>query len=138
MYDIFRLQYFSVYHTTCNCHQKEFECRLVIISFVDLPILISLNSLMYRGFVKVGVNANSMGVITPYQAQVQLLKSMLTSTDIEVNTVDQYQGRDKSVIIISFARTVTNVGDHNKKVRSETFLCKSAESFLFISNFQLV
>ena len=85
-----------------------------------------------------GVNANSMGVITPYQAQVQLLKSMLTSTDIEVNTVDQYQGRDKSVIIISFARTVTNVGDHNKKVRSETFLCKSAESFLFISNFQLV
>ncbi|XP_067945535.1 DNA replication ATP-dependent helicase/nuclease DNA2-like isoform X2 [Watersipora subatra] len=65
--------------------------------------------------IKAGIPADTIGVITPYQAQVQLLKAMLDPTDIEVNTVDQYQGRDKSVIVISFARTSTNTLDHSKK-----------------------
>ncbi|KAF6024176.1 DNA2 [Bugula neritina] len=63
--------------------------------------------------IQAGVAADSIGVITPYQAQVQLLKSMLSTSDVEVNTVDQYQGRDKSIIIISFART--EVSSNSKK-----------------------
>lgn len=60
-------------------------------------------------FCQVGVSIDDIGVITPYQQQVRLLRDTLKLvpglSNAEVNTVDQYQGRDKSVIIISFVRT---------------------------------
>ncbi len=47
-----------------------------------------------------------VGVIAPYREQVQLLKKTTTAKNIEVeiNTVDQYQGRDKDIIIFSCTR----------------------------------
>ena len=69
---------------------------------------------------------SSIGVITPYQAQVQLLKSSIgVSADIEVNTVDQYQGRDKSVIVISFARTTASSSNHRGGVSCEGQITES-------------
>jgi len=53
------------------------------------------------------VKRADIGVITPYRQQVKLLREGLRCgghSDVEVNTVDQYQGRDKAVIIISFVR----------------------------------
>jgi len=47
-------------------------------------------------------------VIAPFRAQVALLQKIATSDidkDVEVNTVDQYQGRDKDVIIFSCTKT---------------------------------
>ena len=71
-----------------------------------------------------GVAAADVGVIAVYNEQVRLIRDMLVTSsrrrhqqqqvdqredvvsdaDVEVNTVDQYQGRDKSVIIVSFVR----------------------------------
>lgn len=48
-----------------------------------------------------GVDSKMIGVIAPYALQVELLRKSiqhLFDADIEVNTVDQYQGRDKEVI----------------------------------------
>jgi DNA replication ATP-dependent helicase Dna2 len=47
-------------------------------------------------------------VIAPFRAQVALLRKMIANTtgkDVEVNTVDQYQGRDKDIIIFSCTKT---------------------------------
>lgn len=54
-----------------------------------------------------GVNGSVIGVIAPYVLQVELLKQLIGRADpsIEVNTVDQYQGRDKEIIIYSGTRT---------------------------------
>lgn len=46
-----------------------------------------------------------IGVISPYDDQVDLLKSRLNEKDLEVKTVDGFQGREKEVIIISFVRS---------------------------------
>ncbi len=51
---------------------------------------------------EIGVRKEWVGVITPYEDQVDLLRSKL---DVEVSTVDGYQGREKEVIIISFVRS---------------------------------
>lgn len=59
-----------------------------------------------------GLTGESIGVIAPYRAQVTLLKNEMLNVnpDIEVNTVDQYQGRDKEVIIYSCTKnTVAKV-----------------------------
>lgn len=51
------------------------------------------------------IHSKMIGVIAPYALQVDLLRTMIEEhidNDIEVNTVDQYQGRDKEVKINNF------------------------------------
>eukprot|EP01022_Parablepharisma_sp_SALTPOND_P033404 TRINITY_DN88663_c0_g1_i1.p11 TRINITY_DN88663_c0_g1~~TRINITY_DN88663_c0_g1_i1.p11 ORF type:complete len:173 (-),score=12.35 TRINITY_DN88663_c0_g1_i1:73-591(-) len=54
----------------------------------------------------------SIGVVSPYAAQVERLRNELTpltrkipSLDLEVSTIDGYQGREKDAIIISMVRS---------------------------------
>ncbi|MBB6062546.1 putative DNA helicase [Thermosipho japonicus] len=56
-----------------------------------------------KRFLKLGLNREFIGVITPYDDQVDLIKSF--NLGVEVNTVDGFQGREKEVIIISFVRS---------------------------------
>ncbi|OXU27176.1 hypothetical protein TSAR_005441 [Trichomalopsis sarcophagae] len=55
---------------------------------------------------KLGIDTQTIGVIAPYRVQVHLLRKVVPN-DIEVNTVDQYQGRDKSVIIYSCSKSIS-------------------------------
>ncbi|KFG55367.1 putative tRNA splicing endonuclease, partial [Toxoplasma gondii FOU] len=53
-----------------------------------------------------------VGVVTPYRQQVSLLQQLIAEDPVlslarerpEINTVDAFQGREKSIIIISFVR----------------------------------
>lgn len=65
---------------------------------------------------KAGCRAADIGVIAPYRQQLKSISSLLQGPAfkaLEVNTVDKYQGRDKSVIIVSFVRSNTegNLGE---------------------------
>lgn len=54
-----------------------------------------------------------MGIIAPYASQVKLLTKTIrllesecqSQTPFEVNTVDQYQGRDKDIVIFSCTKS---------------------------------
>jgi superfamily I DNA and/or RNA helicase len=49
-----------------------------------------------------------IGVITPYEAQTSLIKSMLRSeclSDVEAANIDGFQGREHEVIVVSLARS---------------------------------
>ncbi|XP_078060922.1 DNA replication ATP-dependent helicase/nuclease DNA2 [Mustelus asterias] len=58
---------------------------------------------------KVGCKPCNIGVIAPYRQQLKAISAVLMRdkafSAVEVNTVDKYQGRDKSVIIVSFVRS---------------------------------
>ena len=54
--------------------------------------------------IEMGVKEDWIGVITPYDDQVDLIRSLLGDA-IEVNTVDGYQGREKEVVVLSFVRS---------------------------------
>ncbi|KAM9971323.1 hypothetical protein ACTFIW_011300 [Dictyostelium discoideum] len=60
--------------------------------------------------IECGVKPNDIGVITPYNGQVKLLKSYLSKkySSMEIGTVDGFQGREKDVIIISMVRSNTD------------------------------
>ncbi|XP_053357959.1 DNA replication ATP-dependent helicase/nuclease DNA2 [Clarias gariepinus] len=65
---------------------------------------------------KAGCRASDIGVIAPYRQQLKAISTLLEEDSfraVEVNTVDKYQGRDKSVIIVSFVRSQTdgNLGE---------------------------
>ncbi|KAI0057300.1 P-loop containing nucleoside triphosphate hydrolase protein [Artomyces pyxidatus] len=58
--------------------------------------------------IQAGVTPGQIAVITPYQAQVTLLTSLLRplfGAHLEVGTVDGMQGREKEAIVISLVRS---------------------------------
>eukprot|EP01138_Halocafeteria_seosinensis_P009420 gb/GECG01009626.1/.p1 GENE.gb/GECG01009626.1/~~gb/GECG01009626.1/.p1 ORF type:complete len:1798 (+),score=229.80 gb/GECG01009626.1/:1-5394(+) len=69
------------------------------------------------GIALAGGDLSDVGVASPYRAQLRLLHQMFQGLsnkydlkgtrweDIEISTIDRFQGRDKSVIIMSFVRS---------------------------------
>ena len=53
---------------------------------------------------ELGLRPEWIGVITPYDDQRDLISSLLPE-EVEVKTVDGYQGREKEVIVLSFVRS---------------------------------
>ncbi|KAJ3746523.1 AAA domain-containing protein [Lentinula detonsa] len=61
-----------------------------------------------EGLVEAGVGPEHIAIITPYQAQVTLLTSLLRplyGTLLEIGTVDGMQGREKDAVVISLVRS---------------------------------
>ncbi len=46
-----------------------------------------------------------LGIISPYEQQVNQLKTSMGGTSVEIKTVDGFQGREKEIIIISLVRS---------------------------------
>uniref|UniRef100_A0A3P8SAI6 DNA replication ATP-dependent helicase/nuclease n=1 Tax=Amphiprion percula TaxID=161767 RepID=A0A3P8SAI6_AMPPE len=64
--------------------------------------------------IKAGCKPSDVGVIAPYRQQLKRISAVLQSsafTGVEVNTVDRYQGRDKSLIVLSFVRSTAEEGN---------------------------
>eukprot|EP00201_Polytomella_parva_P015800 CAMPEP_0175063766 /NCGR_PEP_ID=MMETSP0052_2-20121109/14946_1 /TAXON_ID=51329 ORGANISM="Polytomella parva, Strain SAG 63-3" /NCGR_SAMPLE_ID=MMETSP0052_2 /ASSEMBLY_ACC=CAM_ASM_000194 /LENGTH=244 /DNA_ID=CAMNT_0016330015 /DNA_START=75 /DNA_END=809 /DNA_ORIENTATION=- len=61
-----------------------------------------------RALMAAGIPPESIGVITPYNGQVRLLRELrpesLTSR-LEISTVDGFQGREKEAVVISAVRS---------------------------------
>ena len=54
------------------------------------------------------INPAQIAVVTPYAAQVRYLRSRLGDANLEIDTVDGFQGREKEAIVISLVRSNTN------------------------------
>ncbi|CAH8853781.1 unnamed protein product [Trichobilharzia szidati] len=61
------------------------------------------------------LDSKDIGIIAPYRAQVHLLKNIMKENlleDIEVNTVDQFQGRDKRWILLCLTNCPSMLRNH--------------------------
>ena len=60
-----------------------------------------------QAFIDAGVSPSDIAIITPYAAQVRLLRELQTVeiSPVEIGTVDGFQGREKEVVIISLVRS---------------------------------
>ena len=55
-----------------------------------------------------GIKQQKIGVISPWRSQLKVIHHQLNQvniSNIEVHTVDKYQGRDKDCIIVSLVRS---------------------------------
>jgi DNA replication ATP-dependent helicase Dna2 len=52
-----------------------------------------------------GVVPESIGVVSPFRAQVVLLRQMLDGTGVAVDTVERFQGGERDIMILSFVRS---------------------------------
>ena len=51
------------------------------------------------------VEPSQIAIIAPYAAQVRLLRERLDIRDLEIDTVDGFQGREKEVVILTMVRS---------------------------------
>lgn len=59
-----------------------------------------------RALLEAGVPARDLGVLTPYNAQVQRLRAALAGhEELEIGTVDALQGREKEAVVVSLVRS---------------------------------
>lgn len=62
-------------------------------------------SKLIRQALQLGLKPEDIGVISPYEDQIALMKRLFGNIEgLEIKTVDGFQGREKEVIIISFVR----------------------------------
>jgi predicted DNA helicase len=52
-----------------------------------------------------GLPPSDIAVITPYSAQVRLLRERLGKVEVEIDSVDGFQGREKEAVIVSLVRS---------------------------------
>uniref|UniRef100_A0A453CXH4 DNA replication ATP-dependent helicase/nuclease n=1 Tax=Aegilops tauschii subsp. strangulata TaxID=200361 RepID=A0A453CXH4_AEGTS len=74
---------------------------------VNNPTEAYIVSWITKQLLKRGVAQDEIGIITPYNAQVNLIRQQVDPL-VEVHTIDKYQGRDKDCIIVSFVRSSGN------------------------------
>jgi senataxin len=74
-----------------------------------------------------------IAVITPYKAQVRVLRSYLPSY-IEIMTADGSQGKEKDIVIISCVRSGGNIGFLNDKNRLNVMLTRSKNALYVFGN----
>lgn len=61
-----------------------------------------------RQLLAAGLDPRELAVITPYRAQAQWLREQLQDHgDVEVDTVDAFQGREKDAVLVSLVRSNT-------------------------------
>ncbi len=86
-----------------------------------------------------GVKASQTGVITPYKDQKELISRMV-SNDVEVNTVDGFQGREKEVIILSLVRSneEKRIGFLKDKRRLNVAITRARRKLIVVSDSKTV
>lgn len=95
-----------------------------------------LVALKVQALVAAGVAARDIGVITPYAAQVRLLRERIELPGLEIDSVDGFQGREKEVIVISFVRSNTRgeIGFLSDVRRTNVALTRARRKLLAIGD----
>lgn len=81
-------------------------------------------------------NNVSVAVIAPYKQQMLLLKELLIKTQVEVNTVDAFQGQERDVIYISLTRSNSDsvIGFLNDYRRMNVAMTRAKLKLVIVGN----
>ena len=93
-----------VFVDTSKC-QNKWERQRKDSTSRENPLEAQIVKNLVERFLKIGIKKEWIGVITPYDDQVDLISSYIGDEEVEVKSVDGYQGREKEVIILSFVRS---------------------------------
>lgn len=108
------------------------------ISFLNKNEADSVYSLVNR-FLKAGIEPNQIGVITPYKGQKDCIMALMWEPrfcEIEVASVDSFQGREKDFIIFSTVRSNRNgdIGFLNDHRRLNVALTRAKFGLIILGN----
>ena len=79
------------------------------------------------------LTAEELGVITPYQEQVQMLRRMLPE-NVECSTVEGFQGREKELILVSTVRAGGTLGSVSDRRRTNVTLTRARRGLIVVGH----
>ncbi|KAH8297060.1 hypothetical protein KR044_004312, partial [Drosophila immigrans] len=85
----------------------------------------------------VRVEQQDIGVVAPYAAQGRLLKELMYNQGymhVEVGTVENYQGREKNIIIATLVRSFASIGFMRDPRRLNVLLSRAKSLMILIGN----
>lgn len=88
-------------------------------------------------FRRLGIKDKDIGIISPYQDQIDLLENLLNwPEELEVKTVDGFQGREKEIIILTLVRSNTKkeIGFLEDKRRLNVALTRAKRKLIIIGD----
>ncbi|XP_049819386.1 DNA replication ATP-dependent helicase/nuclease DNA2 isoform X2 [Aethina tumida] len=85
----------------------DYDC----VNIYEAATVVKLVNAMLKG----GVPSGHIGVIATYRAQVAQISALLEITKVDVSTVDQFQGKDKKIIIYSCTKSKDNTNTKGNK-----------------------
>lgn len=92
--------------------------------------------------IQAGVKETDIAIVTPYSAQVALLASLLRINypEIEIGTVDGFQGREKEVVVVSLVRSnsTNEVGFLSEKRRLNVAMTRPKRQLCVIGDSETV
>lgn len=110
--------------------------------FNDMEVMIAKKHV--ESLLNLNVKPEFIGIISPYNAQVSLLKRTLHKESkfesIEISTVDGFQGREKEIIIISLVRSNDNndVGFLRDKRRLNVAMTRPKRQLCIIGDLEML
>jgi len=84
--------------------ERKFERIRAESTSKENPFEVEIVKSILEKMFEAGIKKEWVGVITPYDDQLDLLRKNLEEL-VEINTVDGFQGREKEIILISFVRS---------------------------------
>ncbi|KAM7261719.1 hypothetical protein ACFE04_020796 [Oxalis oulophora] len=99
---------------TCNLNKEQRHCVEMILDCHGAPTFAIYGP---PGTETADLNETDIGVITPYHQQVLKIRQVLEAYgfhDIKVGSVEQFQGQEKEVIIVSTVRSTIKHNDFDK------------------------
>jgi DNA replication ATP-dependent helicase Dna2 len=98
----------------------------------------TLTAQLVLSFLGIGVPAREIGVITLYRSQLALMRRLFkvagVSSEVEIDSADRFQGRDKECVVLSMVRSNDSgiVGDLLKDWRRVNVALTRARSKLIV------
>lgn len=91
---------------------------------------------LVRQLTEAGVAPEQIAVIAPYAAQVRLLRNRLEDAQLEIDTVDGFQGREKEVVLLTMVRSneVQEIGFLADTRRTNVALTRAKRSLIMVGD----
>ena len=112
-----------------NNKEKHLNDSKSFVNMVEANICLEL----VNKYLEKGVKEEQIGIISPYADQVKLISE---KTDVEVKSVDGFQGREKEIIIISTVRSNDNgeLGFLNDLRRLNVAITRAKRKLVIVGN----
>ncbi|EYC31735.1 hypothetical protein Y032_0003g1207 [Ancylostoma ceylanicum] len=88
----------------------------------------------------IGVPGREIAVISPYYAQVAIIREMLAGTDVTANTVDSFQGQEREVVVFSMVRhnEEKSIGFLQNEKRLNVAITRAKRQFVLIGSARMM
>lgn len=114
-------------------HDKNYERKLKYSKSFINPLESKTAIKIVNDYLDLGFNQKDIGIISPYADQVGYLKNKV---DVDVKSVDGFQGREKEIIIISTVRSNKwgNIGFLRDLRRLNVAITRAKKKLIIIGN----